>query len=338
MSRLRFFNKKSQFLTLSQAIEITGARLISDFDLNKKISDIATLEKGEETQISFLNSGQYFSKFLNSKVGFCLLEEKYAASAPKHVLPLVCKNPYFAYAKIAQSFYEEKPAEFLDGKLIHPSAKIGEGSKIAPNAYIGKSVEIGKNVFVGAGAAVMDGCVIGDNCIINAGAVISFATIGDDCIIHNGAKIGQDGFGFAHDGGINHKIIQLGIVEIGNFVEIGANSCVDRGAIENTKIGDGAKLDNLVQIGHNVAIGKGAVMPGCTAVAGSAKIGNFAQIGGGSCINGHITIGDGARIAAMSGVMRDIAPMQTVAGAPAMPIRLWHKINARLIRLVKKEG
>ena len=133
---------------------------------------------------------------------------------------------------------------------------------------------------------------------------------------------------------VNHKIIQLGIVEIGNNVEIGANSCVDRGALENTVIGDGTKIDNLVQIGHNVKIGKGTVIAGCSAIAGSAIIGNYVQIGGKSSIAGHLTINDGAKVAGMSGVARDVGAMQVVAGIPAVPIRNWHKINAKLSKLI----
>ena len=335
MSHDRFFNKKSEFLTLAQVLEITGARLAAEVDLNQKISDISTLDKATKSQISFLNAGQYLEKFLASKAGFCLMDEKYASKAPQGMTALIHKNPYFAYSKIAAAFYEEKLPEFIEGKLIHPSAKIDVGTRVAPNAYIGKNVEIGKNCVIGASASVMDGCVIGDNTIVNSGAVISFAAIGANCIIYNGAKIGQDGFGFAHDAGVNHKIIQLGIVELGNFVEIGANSCIDRGAIENTVIGEGSKIDNLVQIGHNVVIGKGSVIAGCTAVAGSTRVGNFVQIGGGSNISGHITINDGAKIAGMSGVMREVEPMQAVAGIPAVPIKKWHKINAMLIRMIE---
>ena len=338
MSRSRFFNKKSEFLTLAQILEITGAKLFNETDLNIKISDVATLDKANETQISFLNSGQYLDKFLASKAKFCLMEEKNAEKAPRGMVALIHKNPYFAYSKIADAFYEIKIAEFSEGKLIHPTAKIGEGAHIAPNAYIGKNVEIGKNCFIGPSASIMDGCVIGDNCIINAGAVISFAIIGANCIIFNGVKIGQDGFGFAHNAGVNHKIIQLGIVEIGNDVEIGANSCVDRGAIENTVIGDGTKIDNLVQIAHNVVIGKGTVIAGSTALAGSSRIGNFVQIGGNSSIGGHISIGDGAKIAGMTGVMRDVAPLQTVAGIPSVPIKKWHRVNTMLAKMVEFKG
>jgi len=334
MSRNRFFNKKFESLTLAKVLEIAGAQLAVECDLSKTISDIATLDKANESQISFLNSGQYLEKFTSSKAGFCLIEEKYISRVPATMTALIHKNPYFAYSKIAAAFYEEKKPEFAEGSLIHKTAKIGEKTTIAPNAFIGQNVEIGKNCLIGASASIMDGCIIGDNTIINASAVISFAVIGANCIIYNGAKIGQDGFGFAHDAGVNHKIIQLGFVEIGNHVEIGANSCVDRGAIENTVIGDGTKIDNLVQIGHNVVIGKGTVIAGCTAVAGSTKIGNFVQIGGGSNISGHISVSDGAKVAGMSGVIRDIEPMQAVAGIPAVPIKKWHKINATLIRMV----
>lgn len=338
MSRLRFFNKKFEFLTLAQALEITGATLAGEADLNAKIFDVATLDKADEKSISFLNAGQYLEKFSASKAGFCLIEEKYIAKAPQGMVTLIHKNPYFAYAKIVGAFYEEKLPEFSQNKLIHETAKIGEGTRIAPNAYIGKNVEIGKNCFIAPNATILDGCVIGDNCIINSSAVISFAILGSNCVIYNGAKIGQDGFGFAHDAGVNHKIIQIGIVEIGSSVEIGANSCVDRGAIENTTIHDGVKIDNLVQVGHNVIIGRGSVIAGCTALAGSSKIGNFVQIGGGSNISGHISLGDGSKIAGMTGVMRSTEPKEVVAGIPSVPIKKWHRINAMLTKMVEPKN
>ncbi len=340
-NRKIFFHKKTEFLTVAQIIEITQSTLNKEVDLATKIYDVATLENATNAQISFLSAAQYLEKFQNSAAGFCLIDEKSAQkSENKNVLLFICKNPYFAYSKIAAAFYHEKNVDFIEGKSIHPTAIIGEGTKIAPLAYVGKNVKIGKNSFVAPTACVMDNCVIGDNVTINAGAVVSYAVIGNNSVIYNGAKIGQDGFGFAHDAGVNHKIIQLGIVEIGNDVEIGANTCVDRGAIENTVIGDGTKIDNLVQIGHNVVIGKGTVMAGNTAVAGSTKIGNFVQIGGGCGINGHITIGDGAKIAGMSGVMRDVEKMSMVGGAPALPLRDWHRLNTKLIamsKVVKKD-
>jgi UDP-3-O-[3-hydroxymyristoyl] glucosamine N-acyltransferase len=334
MANPRFFTKKNEFLTLAQVIEITGAKPNKEVDLQTKIFDVATLQNAGEKDISFLNSGQYLDKFLATKAGFCLMEEKHVDKIPAGTIGLIHKNPYFCYSQIANAFYEIRQANFSD-KLIDETAKIEQGAQIAPNVFIGANVVIGKNAIIAPGAVIMQGCIIGDNCIINANAVISFAVIGNNCEIFNGAKIGQDGFGFAHNAGKNHKIIQLGIVEIGNDVEIGANTCVDRGAVENTVIGDGCKIDNLVQIGHNVIIGKGTVIAGSSAAAGSAKIGNFVQIGGNSSIGGHLTIGDGAKIAGMTGVIRDIDPMAVVAGIPSVPIKKWHRMNAKLLKMIE---
>ncbi len=334
-NRLKFFDKKVEFLTIAQVLEITGSKLNKEVDLTTKIYDIATLENANKEQMSFLSSAQYLSKFAQTKAGFCLIDEASASKAASDdVICIINKNPYFAYSQIAASFYQEKNPNFSQN-AIHATAKIGEGTKIGPLAYVGANVEIGKNCIIHPNATIYDNCIIGDNCVINASAVVSYAVIGNNCIIYNGAKIGQDGFGFAHNNGVNHKIIQLGIVEIGNNVEIGANSCVDRGAIENTKISDGVKIDNLVQIGHNVIIGKGTVIAGSSAVAGSTKIGNFVQVGGNASIGGHIEVGDGAKVAGMSGVMRSIEPMQAVGGIPSMPFRDWHRLNSKLAAMAK---
>ena len=331
-----FFNKKFEFLTLERVLEITGAKPSLECDLNLKITDVATLENADKSKISFLNSGQYFSQFSSSNAGFCFIEEKYATKSPEGMIGLIHKNPYLAYSQMVAAFYEEKRPDFSNQNSIHPTAKIGDGSSIGAGAYIGKNCVIGKNCFIAPNAVIMDGVRMGDNVTVNSGAVISFALIGNNCVFHNGAKIGQDGFGFVHNAGKNEKILQIGIVEIGDDVEIGANSCIDRGAIENTIISKDVKIDNLVQIAHNVSIGQGTVIAGCVGIAGSAKIGRFVQIGGGASIAGHIEINDGAKIAGMTGVMRDIPKMEVVAGIPSVPIRNWHRINSKLMAMIKK--
>ncbi len=326
--RDKFFERKAEYLTVAEIIELTNAVPASGVDPRTKIYGIATLKEAEGAQISFLHSGKYQAEFESSKAGFCLVEEKYRAKAPQKMQLLLHKNPYHAYAVVASAFYRERATEFGN-----PTFSVGEGTRIAPNAYIGNNVKIGKNCVIGPGVVIMDNCELGDDCVVNAGASIYYAIIQNRCIIHAGARIGQDGFGFAHSAGINHKIIQLGLVLIGNDVELGANACVDRGTIENTVIDDQVKIDNLVQIAHNVKIGWGTVIAGCSAIAGSAEIGKYVQIGGSTNIAGHIKINDYAKIAGASGVMREVRTGEAVAGAPSLPIRAWHRLNSQLMNM-----
>lgn len=341
MLRNRFFKKKNEYLKLSQILKLVDGTTNDKADLNSKIYDVATLQDGSKGQISFLNSGSYLEKFKESKASFCLVNEARAKKAPKHMTPIICEDPYYAYSIIVNEFYQEREvnynSSFFANNFISKTAKIGKNCKIAPNVFIGDDVEIGDNCEISFGVSILPGCIIGNSCKINSNATISFAVIGNNCLIYSGARIGQDGFGFAHNKGINHKIIQVGLVEIGNDVEIGANSCIDRGAIANTKIGNGSKIDNLVQIGHNVEIGQGSVIAGCAAIAGSVKIGNYVQIGGNSGIAGHIKINDQSQIAGMSGIIREVKAKEIVGGIPALPIKQWHKINAKLIRSIAKK-
>ncbi len=338
MKNLRFFNKKFDYLTIERVIEITGVKPHRECNLNSKIFDIKTLESATQNDISFLNSGQYIDKFSNSNAGFCFIDEKNINKVPPTMIGLVTNNPYFSYAQIVSEFYQPKKFDFTSKNLIHASAKIGKNVEIAPNVFIGANVEIGDNSIIGPNSSILDGVVIGSNCIINSNVVITCTIIGNNCQIFSGAKIGQDGFGFVHNGGKNHKIIQIGIVEIGNNVEIGANSCVDRGALENTIIHDEVKIDNLCQIAHNVEIGYGTVIAGSTALAGSCKIGKYVQIGGNCSIGGHLKVGDGVKIAGMSGVMRNVEPMAIMAGIPVLPIKKWHRINTILNKMVSKNN
>ena len=303
---------------------------------------MSTIEDADTNDLSFFHSANYLEQFLISKAGFCFMEEKFAHKTPETMIAIINSNPYFAYATFLTHFYSDKKPDQNYDKIslkaeIENSATIGDGTRINAGAYIGHNVKIGKNCFIGANSVIGDNCEIGDNAFINALVAISYCLIGNNVIIHNGAKIGQDGFGFAHNAGKLQKILQLGIVEIGDDVEIGANTCIDRGAIANTIIGKQVKIDNLVQIGHNALIGEGTVIAGCSSVAGSVKIGKFVQIGGGAKINGHIEIGDGAKIAGGSGVAKSVEKMQIIGGYPAIPIRDWHRIHIKLLQMLKKQ-
>lgn len=332
-----FFDKLCSYITLAEILEIANCKIYDDsIDLSVKIYDVATLGEAKSGELSFLTSKKYFSEFLSSNAQFCIIDnsmhEKCQAANP---ILLVSENPHFSYSLILKAFYAEKMDDFDFDGAIHPQAQIGKNVKIANNALIGKNVKIGDNSTIGAGVAIRDNCIIGNDCYINANSVVSFAVIGDRAIIHSGVKIGQDGFGFAHNNGVNHKVLQIGVVEIGDDVEIGANSCIDRGAIKNTTIGDGTKIDNLVQIAHNVEIGKGCFIAGCAAIAGSTKVGNYVQIGGNAGVAGHITIGDQAQISGMSGVTKSIDRKVIVGGYPARPIREWLRMDIALANLVK---
>lgn len=178
--------------------------------------------------------------------------------------------------------------------------------------------------------------VLGDGCWVGPNVTLQFTVIGKGCVFHPGARIGQDGFGFA-PGAEHIKVPQLGIVRIGDGVDIGANACIDRGTGPDTVIAAGTKIDNMVQIGHNVEIGAGCLFPALSGISGSTKIGNYVMMGGAAGLAGHLTIGDGARIAAQSGVMRDVAPGETVAGSPAMPAKAYWRQIAALRRLAKSK-
>ena len=332
MINSKFFLKKQEFLTLNDIIRVTDAKIESSIDLNSKIYDIATLDNSDETQLTFYSSSKYKDNFQKSCAKYCFARGNDKKLAPSDMIIIEHDDPYYAYSVIADMLYEVKSCK-TTSKMIDDSAIIGKNCIISPNTYIGSDVVIGDNCVIGPNCSIMPGCEIGNNVTINANSVISFAIIKENVVIHNGVSIGQDGFGYAFFNNKNHKIIQIGIVEIHNNVEIGANSCIDRGAINNTIIEDNVKIDNLCQIAHNVVIKKGSVIAGCSAIAGSSEIGNFVQIGGGSNVSGHIKIGDYAKIAGMTGVTKNINSFEVVAGIPARSMRTWLRNNAKLNKL-----
>jgi UDP-3-O-[3-hydroxymyristoyl] glucosamine N-acyltransferase len=302
--------------------------------------DVAPLSRAGPTDVSFLDNRRYLPDFKASRAGACLVAPDVVKAAPNGMVLLVTREPYAAYARVAAAFYPRPaPRPGTDTRAaVGPDAKIGEGCRIDAGAVIGVHAEIGRRCHVAANAVVGDGVVVGDDCYIGPGASLAYCVVGSRVIIHAGARIGQDGFGFAPGSGGHVKVPQLGRVVIGDDVEIGANTTIDRGAGPDTIVGAGTKIDNLVQIAHNVELGRGCIVVAQVGISGSTKIGDFVMLGGQAGLTGHLTIGGGAKIAAQAGVMRDIEPGVTVGGSPAVPMREWLKGVAIVARMARKEG
>ena len=308
-------------------------------NFKKKLYDVKTLKEATIDDITFFINTKYKSDFLNTKAGVCILNKKLKDSIKidnKDLVLIYVKNPHYIYTKILDALFLV-PQFIINPKIskkaiIAKTAEIGQNVEIQDGVCIGENVKIGDNCKICYNAVINDNCIIDKNTFIGCSACISYAEIGQYCVIQNNASIGQCGFGFSNNNYFNYKIPQIGLVKIGNFVEIGACTCIDRGAVTDTVIGDCTKIDNLVQIAHGVRIGKGCFFAACTGVAGSTEFGDFVQVGGHSGINGHIKIGTGSMIAGHSGVVQDISPMEKVGGYPAMKLMEWERLNYRLIK------
>ncbi|MBL6928847.1 MAG: UDP-3-O-(3-hydroxymyristoyl)glucosamine N-acyltransferase [Rhodospirillales bacterium] len=339
MADSRFFAVSGPF-TLAQLAEISGAEIGGDGDPDMKFSDVSALETAAKTDVSFLDNKRYVDAFAQSGAGVCLVHPSLAEKAPKGMALLLSKDPYRAYAKVAQAFYPnaENLGDVSSHAVVDPTAQLGDGCVIEPGAVVGAGVSIGARCRIGANAVIGTGVEIGDDCVIGPCASLTHSVVGKRVIIHAGVRAGQDGFGFALGPQGHEKVPQLGRVIIGDDVEIGANTTIDRGAGPDTVIGAGTKIDNLVQIAHNVELGRGCIVVSQVGISGSTKVGDFAMMGGQAGLTGHLKIGTGAKIAAQSGVMRDVEPGATVAGSPALPAREHWRQIATLAGLSKKKG
>ena len=335
----RFFDRKGPF-ALHDLARIGGAEVAELSDPEKSVIDVAPLDRAGIDELSFLDNPKYGAQFETSSAGACVIEAKYAAQAPAGMHLLLTGAPYLAYARIARAFYPEQPPEpgIAPSAAVDPEAVLGEGASVAPGAVVGRGAEIGAGSAIGANSVVAPGVVIGAGARIHVQVSLSHCLIGDRVVIHAGTRIGQDGFGFAPRRKGHVNIPQLGRVLIGDDVEIGANCAIDRGTGSDTVIGDGCRIDNLVQIGHNVVLGLGCIVAGQAGFAGSARLGDFVMVGGQVAVAGHLRIGDGAQIAGQSGVMADIPAGATYGGYPAVPIRDWHRQSVILRRMIRKQG
>lgn len=339
MTDSRFYRREGPF-SLARLAELSGAELADPAMAERMITDVAPLYRAAPEDISFLDNRKYVQAFETSGAGACVVHPELADRAPVGMGLLVTPEPYRAYALIAHAFYPQSNADsgISPQAVIDPTAKIGENVRIEAGAVICARVEIGDRCHICAGAVLRDGVAIGDDCYIGSNAVLSYTLVGNKVWIHAGAAIGQDGFGFAMGPKGHLKVPQLGRVIIQDDVEIGANTTIDRGAGPDTVIGEGCRIDNLVQIGHNVELGRGCVLVAQVGVSGSTRFADFVVAGGQAGITGHLKIGPGARIGAQSGVMRDVPAGQTVIGSPAVPAKEhWRQIGM-LERLAKKHG
>ena len=334
-------NKHGPF-SLSELEHISGAKIFANNDLASSfmIHDLASLSEAKATDISILHQKKYVKSLETSLAGACIIAPDNIKYAPERMFLLVHKNPYKAFALISQAFY---PAEQLvpyiaSSACISSSAILGKGCRVEHGAYIGENAVIGARCKIVVNSYIGDGVVLGDDCLIENNVSISNAVIGNKAQIYPGARIGQDGFGFASDADGHYKIPHRGRVLIGHDVAIGANTCIDRGSLKDTVIEDWVRIDNLVQIGHNVKIGQGSVIAGQAGLSGSTELGKSVLLGGQVGVSLHSKVGDGAVVMAQAGVVKDVEPGSKVSGYPAISARDWHRQTITLQRLVKNKN
>ena len=332
----RFFAVAGPF-TLAEIAEAAGAELASGADPDRRISDVAPLSHATPEHVSFLASLKYVDAFATCRAGACIAPAKLVHRAPADVAVLTSDNPYRSFALAAQLFHPVPAPEpgSHPAAVIHPTAVLAEGCRVEAGAVIEADVRIGARCLIGANVTIGPGVEIGEDTRVGASASLSHCLIGARVSIFPGVRIGQEGFGFAIDRDGHVNIPQLGRVLIEDDVEIGANTTIDRGSGSDTVIAQGCRIDNLVQIAHNVRIGRGSVLAAQSAVAGSARVGEFVQLAGQVGVADHRTVGDGVRLAGQAGVTRDIEPGGTYGGTPAVPIRQWHRQSAHLARLAR---
>ena len=344
MERKSFFPPPKP-LSVAELISATGAILRDGGDPDRRVGALAPLDAAGPDDLSFLDNPKYAGMARETRAAVCFSAAKYADHFPASTTVLVCAEPYQAYAIAGALLYPEAMTPRVDGLSegissaahVASSARIEEGVIIGPGAVIGEECEIGSGTRIAAHAVIGDGVSIGRNSSVGAGCVISHAFIGDDVIIHPNCSIGQDGFGFAMGLGGHRKVVQIGRVVIQSKVEIGAGTCIDRGASRDTIIGEGTKIDNMVQIAHNVVIGRHCVIAAQAGIAGSTELGDYVALGGQAGIIGHVKLGDGAQIAAASAVKDPVPAGARWGGLPAKPLRDLARELAAVARLTKKE-
>jgi UDP-3-O-[3-hydroxymyristoyl] glucosamine N-acyltransferase len=326
---------------LGEVATVAAAELAAGADAARLVADVRPLDMAGPEDVSFIDNRKYLPQLDATRAGACLVSPQLLPRVPSATLALVTPEPYRAFARVLAAFYpgslRPRVAEFAVGEAVHASAQIEEGASVEPGAIVGREARIGRGTTVAAGAVVGYRVTIGRDSFIGPGASLTHALVGDRVIIHAGARIGQDGFGFAMGPKGHLKVPQIGRVIIQDDVEIGAGSCIDRGALKDTIIGEGTKIDNLVQIAHNVVIGRHCVICALAGIAGSTVIEDFVVLGGQTGVNGHSRIGAGTQAAAQSGIPGSLPPGSKVGGSPARPVGEWAREIAMLKQLAKRK-
>ncbi len=328
-------SKTRPAFSISELAEIASGKLFGPGDV--EIFGVAEIANATADDITYAVNKKYVEKLVGNKAGAAIVPRGTAEQVDLDIPLIEADNPYWSFAQLLKTFAPVVPKPTV---AIHPTAIIAEDAKLGENVIIGPyaviegNTSIGDNTQIGPSVNIAYGCVVGASCHLHHNVSIrEFCTVGDRVIIHGGSIIGTDGYGFVHHEGQYHKIPQIGIVEVQDDVEIGSLVCIDRATIGKTVIGKGTKMDNLIQIGHNVELGENCALVSQVGISGSTKVGANCRFAGQSATSGHLSIGEGTTIAARGVAVRDIPPRSFVSGFPARPHNEERKILASLPKL-----
>lgn len=332
----RFFARTGPH-PLAAVVAAAGGDAAADGEV--LLHGIAPLQVATGQTVSFLDNRRYLDALKATGAGAVLVHPALASHVPAGTIAIRTSQPYLAWARVAALFHPAPPARpgIHPSAVIDPAAQVDATAEIGPLAVIEAGAEIGPGCRIAAHAVIGAGVVVGAQCRIGAGVSVSHAVLGMRVALHPGVRVGQDGFGFAPGPDGFTTVPQLGRVLIGDDVEVGANTTIDRGSASDTVIGAGSRIDNLVQIGHNVRLGRCCVIVAQVGISGSTVLGDFVQLGGQAGLTGHLTIGSGARIGAQAGVMGDVPEKAEYVGAPAMPARQFFREYTTMRKMILRE-